>query len=115
MSWRRFGVLVSRLPVDSEYQTERRNNVDLSQLPPPTPGVHGAWPQTDMLLADIKDRLGDLIYSQGGYERPPARHPRPGVDNVTPINAESLAYLEYVRAHHGEHPPDDWTPDRSEA
>lgn len=111
MSWRRFAILLNRLPVESEFKTELRNDTDLSALPPPDATKHGAWPQTDVLLASIFDRLGDLVYSQGGYEKAPMRLPRPGVDNVRAISEEALAYLEYKRAHRGADPPDNWTPE----
>ena len=110
LSWRRFGVILRGLPVESAYKTEVRNTIDLATLPPPEPGVHGPWPQTDMLLASIYDRLGDLVVVQGGYEKPPQRFPRPGVDNVRAISDEALAYLEYKREHRGADPPPEWKP-----
>lgn len=112
MSWRRFSVLLDRLPEDSEFKTEFRDNTDLSTLPPPEPGKHGRWPHEAMLLAAIFDRLGDLVFTQGGYKKVPPPLPRPGIEtaNVHPISAEALAYLEYKRDHQGADPPKGWKP-----
>jgi len=116
MSWRRFGVILRGLPIESEYKTAVRNGIDLSDLPPPEPGVYGPWPQTDMLLARIGDRLSDWLWMNADPKtrpaQPPPPHPRPGVDhsNVTAISPAALAYLEYVRENHGAAPPDDWKP-----
>lgn len=116
MSWRRFAVILRGLPVESEYKTAVRNEIDLSDLPPPDPGVFGPWPQTDMLLAGIRDLLAHHLWMIADPEhrpaRPPAPYPRPGVEtsNVSAISEEAALYLEYVREHHGEHPPDDWKP-----
>lgn len=116
MTWRRLGVLLRGLPVDSEYKTALRNTVDFSALPDPEPGVYGPWPQTDMLLARVGDLLNHYIWMSADPEKrpatPPSPYPRPGVasSNVRPISAAALAYLEYKREHQGADPPPDWKP-----
>ena len=115
MSWRRFTVILEHLPAESEYKTALFASVDRSQLPPPEPGVYGPWSQTDMLLARVGDFLSHWLWMNADPEKrppvPPPPYPRPGVeDNVRPISKAALAYLEYVREHRGEHPPDDWRP-----
>lgn len=116
MSWRRFAVILSRLPVESEYKTALRNTVDLSVLPEPEPGIYGPWPQSDLLLARIGDLMQHWMWANSDPEKraaqPPTPYPRPGVElgNVSAISEEALEYLEYLREHHGAAPPDDWKP-----
>lgn len=117
MSWRRFGVLLRGLPVESEYKTAVRNTVDLSELPDPEPGIYGPWSQGDMLLARVGDLLTHWLWANADPEKRPAKppppYPRPGVDapsNVRAISEEALAYLEYKRQNQGADPPADWKP-----
>jgi hypothetical protein len=115
LSWRRFGVLLRGLPVESEYKTAVRNTVDLSDLPDPEPGIYGPWSQADMLLARVGDLLSHWLWMNADPEKrpaaPPFPYPRPGVaDNVRAISEEALAYLEYKRLHQGADPPPDWKP-----
>lgn len=113
MSWRRFTVLLAHLPIESRYMTAVRNTADPSQMPDPTPGVFGPWPQSDMLLARIGDLIEGLLWqNQGDGNKPrPKPYPRPGTEsNVRPISAEGLAWLEYKRAHQGADPPEGWVP-----
>ena len=116
MSWRRFGVILRHLPIESAYMTAVRNATDPdAELPPPEPGIFGPWSQTDMLLARIGDGVSALLWQNGQDPKsptpPPRPLPRPGVEsNVRAICPEALAFLEYKREHRGEDPPDDWTP-----
>lgn len=116
MSWRRFAVILNHLPTESSYVTAVRNVTDLSALPEPEPGKFGPWPQTDMLLARLGDLFNHWLWMNADPEKrpaqPPAPYPRPGVElgNVHAISEEALAYLEYLREHHGAAPPDDWKP-----
>ena len=111
MSWRRFRVIWERLPPESAAKTQLRNATDLSELPPPKPGHYGAWSQAELLLARLIDSVDHLAWMQSdGSKPPPKPYPRPGVATVTPISKEALAYLEYVRAHQGEAPPEGWKP-----
>jgi hypothetical protein len=115
MSFRRLAVLLERLPVESEYKTELRETTDLTALPPPEPGSYGSWSQLELLVARLGDRMDHWLWMNADPKSrpasPPSPWPRPGVDdNVRAISPEALAYLEYVREHHGEAPPDDWRP-----
>lgn len=117
MSWRRLGVVLRGLPVESEYKTALRNVTDLSALPEPEPGVYGPWPQTDLLIAQGLDMLNQWMWANSDPEKrpasPPPPWPRPGVAwpaNVTAISDEAMAFLEYKRAHQGADPPPDWKP-----
>lgn len=109
-------MLLDRLPVESEYKTELRNDTDLSALPAPKPGRFGPWPQTDMLLAKLVDLAQHWMWANADPDtRPPAPdpYPRPGVErsNVRAISPAAAAYLEYKRQHQGADPPEDWTPE----
>lgn len=116
MSWRRFGVILAHLPQESWFHTEVRNESDPSERVEPEPGVYGPWSQADHLAARTGDLLNHWLWMNADPDKrpavPPAPHPRPGVevDNVRPINDEAMAFLQYVRDHHGEHPPDGWKP-----
>lgn len=116
MSWRRFAIVLNRLPVDSEFRTELRDATDFSTLPPPEPGVYGPWPQSDLLLARIGDLMQHWLWANADPEQrpanPPPPYPRPGVElgNVRAISDEALAYLEYKRLNQGADPPADWKP-----
>jgi hypothetical protein len=116
MSWRRFAVLLTGLPVDSEFKTALRNATDLDDLPEPEPGIYGPWPQTDMLLARGLDMFAHWMWANSDPDhrpaQPPPPYPRPGVveGNVHAISEEALAYLEYKREHRGADPPADWKP-----
>jgi hypothetical protein len=117
MSWRRFTLILNHLPPESAYKTALLNDTDLTSLPDPEPGVYGPWPQTDLLLARMGDLMQHWIWMNADEKtrpkQPPRPYPRPGVElsNVRPISPEALAYLEYLRTHHGEAPPDDWAPE----
>lgn len=118
MSWRRFAIILGGLPIESQFKTAMRNTVDLSELPEPTPGVYGPWPQTDQLIARGLDLLEGWMWANSDPEKrpasPPPPYPRPGVDlpaNVRAINSEAMAYLEYLRAHQGAEPPPGWEPE----
>ena len=115
MSWRRFAVILERLPPESEYKTELLRRTDLAALPAPPPGVFGPWSQSDVLLARVGDLLSHWLWMNADAEQrpsaPPPPYPRPGVaSNVRPISAEALAFLEYKRDHQGADPPEGWKP-----
>lgn len=114
MSWRRFGVILRGLPIESRYLTAVRNATPPdAELPAPEPGVFGPWSQRDMLIARIGDGIDALLWQNAGDpQKPkPKPYPRPGTQsNVVPISAEAVAYLEYQRAHRGAGPPEGWTP-----
>lgn len=115
MSWRRFALVLDRLPEDSEFRTEIRESIDLTTLPEPEPGVYGRWSQGDMLLARIGDLLNHWLWMNADPEKrsqhSPEPYPRPGVgsSNVVPISPAAAEYMAYVRKHRC-HPPDDWKP-----
>jgi hypothetical protein len=114
MSWRRFAVLLDHLPPESAYRTEVLNTVDFDDLPAPDPDHHGPWAHSELLLAAIFDRLGQLVWMQSDGKRPPPPpYPRPGIRSreVRPINPAAEAYLRYLEAHQGAAPPADWQPD----
>lgn len=55
---------------------------------------HGRWSHTDLLLADILDRLGHLGYAQGAYKNPPDPYARPGIAPPRRINPAAVEYLQ---------------------
>lgn len=115
MTWRRFAVILRGLPPESLYKTALASSVDFSQLPPPEENVYPPFSLEAMLSARIGDLIERWIWMNADPEQrpaqPPPPYPRPGVQtNVRAISEEAAAYLEYVREHHGEHPPDDWKP-----
>lgn len=75
-------MLLDALPGDSLYKTAVRDSIDDDDLvrlaAAPTVG-HGRWSHTDLLLADIIDRLGHLGYALRAYEKPPEAYRRPGI------------------------------------
>lgn len=117
MTWRRLGVLLDGLPGESLYKTAVRDALGdekLAELAKKPRDGHGPWSHTDLLLASIVDRLGELTYVvmaiAGNKPKPPKPVPRPGV-----ISGKSLrttlrqqAYLAYLRAHRGAEPPPEW-------
>ena len=113
MSWRRFAILLDHLPSESAYRTAVLNAVDFDDLPAPDPDRHGPWAHSELLLAAIFDRLGQLVWMQSDGKRPPPPpYPRPGIrPNVRAINPAAEAYLRYLEAHQGAAPPADWQPD----
>jgi hypothetical protein len=116
MTWRRFAVTLRGLPPESLYKTALATSLDFSELPPPEGNVYPPFSLEAMLQARIGDLIERWIWMNADPEKrpaqPPPPYPRPGVQqsNVRAISEEAAMYLEYVREHHGEHPPDDWKP-----
>lgn len=60
MTWRRFRNFLNRLPAESHYQTELRLSLPAAVIDEHTQGRRpqdAQWSHTDMLLADLDDRL----------------------------------------------------------
>lgn len=118
MSWRRLRVVLDNLPVESAFVTAIRESMtaeDWQRLDKRSGGAvrFGPWSQTEMLLAEVCDRLGQLAWMQSdGSTPPPDPYPRPGVDltNVHSINSDAEAYLREVERLHGAQPAPDWRP-----
>jgi len=114
MSWRRLRVILDHLPAESAYRTAVWNALDGTEnLAPPEPGVFGPWSQTDLLLARVGDLLDAQLWQNAGDANAPRPkpYPRPGMESkVSAVSEEAIEYLEYLREHHGEAPPDDWFP-----
>ncbi|MGI5247768.1 hypothetical protein [Dactylosporangium sp. CA-139066] len=79
---RRLDVLLDALPGDSLYKTAVRDAIsddDLAELAATPPKGHGRWSHTDLLLAEVVDRLGVVAWALHAYEKPPEPYHRPGI------------------------------------
>jgi len=114
MSWRRLRVLIENLPPESAYGTSVRNALGPERLQEiaskQSDDKHGAWSQTDMLLARLGDLLAHAMWMQTDAKTPPPEPwPRPGVGVVSrEIAPEVEAYLNEVRRLHGAQPSPEW-------
>jgi hypothetical protein len=82
LTWRRLDVLLDALPGEGQYKTAVRDDLDedtLRDLIDQPRSGHGKWSHTDLLLADIIDRLGHLGYGLKVYEKVPEPYNRPGI------------------------------------
>lgn len=115
LSWRRLGVLIKHLPIESATKTAIRNSVPVDSLRASVSDVdtqYGAWSQTDMLLAHLIDiatwlRWTKTKAAEDQPKSPPEPYPRPGVNRKTvanPVNSNVISLLEYVRANGGAPP-----------
>ena len=106
LTYRRLAVLVAALPAESLTKTAIRDGMSPAQLAraqasrTARPG-HGPWSNSELLLALVADRLGVMIWQNGGKKSAPRPDPipRPGVAapgrTVTP---QGVAYLADMRA-----------------
>jgi hypothetical protein len=62
---------------------------------------HGRWSHTDLLLADIIDRLGHLGYAMQAYKKPPDPYRRPGVIQRKRLSPKGRAYLQRLIENQG--------------
>lgn len=63
MTWRRFRNFLNRLPAESHYQTELRLSLPVETVDEVAKDRHpqeAQWSHTDLLLADLDDRLQRL-------------------------------------------------------
>ena len=63
------------------YKTAVRDDIDdetLAELARKPRKGHGRWSHTDLLLADLIDRVGVVCYALRAYEKPPDPYRRPG-------------------------------------
>jgi hypothetical protein len=82
LTFRRLDVLLDALPGEGLYKTAVRDDLDedvLREIAERPRAGHGRWSHTDLLLADIIDRLGHLGYGLKVYEQVPEPYARPGV------------------------------------
>lgn len=104
LTWRRLDVLLDALPGDGAYKTALRDSLDdeeLAELSKRPRDGHGRWSHTDLLLADIIDRLGHLGYAMRVYPKPPEPYTRPGVVRRRKLTPKGLAYLQALIDNHG--------------
>lgn len=93
LTWRRLGLVIDKLPIESATKTAMRDALTPQQLaamaePLETP-VHGPWSRVEMLLARNGDLLAHLIWMQtDGKTKPPRPLTRPGVEPL-----ESSTYM----------------------
>ncbi len=87
LTWRRLGVLIRALPVESATKTALRNDMpsgDLESARESADPSKAQWSQMEMLMAALSDAVRRLEYStirvQGGKIKPPDPSPRPGVE-----------------------------------
>lgn len=115
LTFRRFRVLLDRLPPESATHTAMRDVFTDEELRDHAKAHggkrqgHGPLARQDMFLIDLRDQLAWVEYaiyrSQGGKPKPPEPTPRPGVvtkrsktkDQVQPLNAAGLAHLKHLR------------------
>lgn len=103
LSWRRLRVLIDHLPPESATKTAMRLAAEADGVPETDAEPADApWSQTEMLLAVVIDRLGDLTYvlqrAHGGKPEKPKPLPRPGVRRkkkkpLRPLNAVEAEWL----------------------
>lgn len=116
MSWRKLRVLIDYLPEESAYRTALFNAMSPQEraaaLAAPESGAFGPWSHLEHLTAAVRDELRDLIWitqlahrdpKKGKAPERPKPTPRPWLDEakVTKLSTERRAYLERVRAGHG--------------
>lgn len=111
LTWRRLGVLIRGLPVESLTRTAIRNETPVTALRSQSSDAdYGPWTQTDMLLAELIDLTRWLQWAKtkSGQENRdhPKPFPRPGIDREIAPLAKVVNLLEYVRAHDGAAPQD---------
>lgn len=110
MSFRRLGVILRHLPVDSAYCAEIRDELTPEQLQAASsggdPSKHGRWSLEAMLGARNGDLLQLLLWQNGGNQgKAPDPYPRPGVQSgPAPITDAGLEYLLKTRELRGAHP-----------
>ena len=97
------------MPAESLTKTALRNATPDDDLVAATQSAdYGAWSQTDMLLADIADRLAWLLWAKTKDaetgKNPPKPYPRPGVKREGVVDAKVINLLDYMRDHHGAAP-----------
>ncbi len=89
------------------YKTAVRDSIDDDTLlqmarQPRERAGHGRWSHTDLLLADIIDRLGHLGYAMQVYKKPPEPYLRPGIQRRQQrLSPEGRAYLLKLIANQG--------------
>jgi hypothetical protein len=106
LTWRRLDVLLDALPGDGAYKTALRDSLDddeLAELSTRPRDGYGRWSHTDLLLADVIDRLGHLGYALRAYSKVPAPYSRPGVRRRK-LSRKGLAYLQSLVDNHGATP-----------
>lgn len=107
LTWRRLNVLLDALPGDGLYKTAVRDSFDdeeLVEMSRQARQGHGRWTHTDLLLADIIDRLGHLGYALRVYEKPPPPYSRPGVVGRRKLSTAGRAYLQALIDNNGATP-----------
>lgn len=113
LTWRRLGVLIDHLPGESPLKTAIRDALpagELAAMSRNEPAGHGPWSRTDLLLAEVIDRVRDVEYvvasaNAAKNQRPkrPQPYPRPGVGGgkqpvTDDARAEVHARMEEIRA-----------------
>lgn len=113
LTFRRFRVLLDRLPPESMTHTAMRDEFTDEELREQAKNRrtqqrgHGPLSRQDMFLIDLVDQLKWVEYavyrSQGGKPSKPEPTPRPGVpakrkkNEVAPLNEAGLAHLQRLR------------------
>lgn len=112
LSWRRLGVLIKHLPMESATKTALRNAAPESELRKAVDGDYGSFSQTHMMLAEMIDTLNWLKWAKtedgADNKNQPEPYPRPGVkrrgvgSTATPAgSADVISLLERIRANRG--------------
>lgn len=112
MSFRRFGLILRNLPMDSAFHASVRDTMTPEQyeaaIRTPRDNKYGRWSLEAMLAARTGDLMEARIWQASGNKgERPAPYPRPGVKpmaSVTPINEAAIEYLLKTRELRGAHP-----------
>lgn len=116
LTYRHLDDLIAHLPPESALKSAMRDDEDPAEVARlATAAVHrpgyGTWSRTDLLLAEVIDRLGDIGYRvvrvHSSKVKAPAPYPRPGVvrkeDRAhTAEHKAGVARIEAERAIHRE-------------
>ncbi len=114
LTFRRFRVLLDRLPEDSTTRTKMRDAftdeelLEMAKNGRSERRGHGPLSRHDLFLIDLMDQLKWVEYaiyrSQGGKPNKPEPTPRPGVvqkkkkqGEVKPLNEAGLVHLQELR------------------
>lgn len=102
-------VLVEQLPPESSTKAAMQDSIDPAELAKMARSGgswsgYGPWSREALMLAEVVDRLGDVVYTiirANGGKRPPADpYPRPGVvpkRRARRTDPKAVAYLDQIR------------------
>ena len=99
LTWRKFSVLLRKLPQDSHYQTALRDTIEIDEPDANADPTFGPWSLENYQLAQVIDGQNRLLAAYGGGDMPPAV-PRPQPKMRRRVNERVLVHLQEVRERH---------------